>query len=653
MMPNEQPKHYRLEAVLVTVDRLESTASRQQRQIELEKAGARKQHRPASPRGSRPWLRAKAGKDQKKAEIKAIHDREVAELEAQQHEIFQAAQAEQLAMEEAKAIRIAEEQAALQAAEELKMEAVRAAEDPNTSRGAWALGEWTMVNAFLTSSREQALVGGGYIASQQLMPLSKEWRKSCLQWCKNIEELHFRGGSGWDSCKWGKDAILSVARTASKITALHLDGFNEVAMSQLHAVSEQLEQLTFTRCTEVGAALEANKFPLLHTLKLVECRDVSSDGLTKVASFYHGLRSLHLEGSILGNSVLSFARNLPEDASSRLQAFYCDQHLSDEIIRALTRRCPLLESLTLHEVGSACPIKQPAMTFSHLRSLQLKGGIKLASTKLPWTDVDVEALARGCSKLTQLRLEDGGAGCKITGASLSAFQALSDLSLTHVLGCELKHTAMAAFVQSNGLFLTRLDLSGSNLEGVGVLTEVVKCCVKLEHLELASMQCEVTDDAFLSVACTSLKHLGISSTHFSSAALICLVKGCVQLASLDLRFTKTINNEAMAALLANAAPRLTRLDLEGCEGSSREALTLLLQGCVNLDLIGPDGVRRTSVDALVDAYRGIDPTVAALLSLAPPDIVVGGSRSRIQEPVPEPEPEPDFTAVSKPEHGLS
>lgn len=628
MMPTELPKHYRLESALVTVDRLEGTASRQLQQIELEKVGARKQHRPASPRGSRPWLRAKAKRDQKKAVAKAIHDREAAEIEAKEREIFEAAEAERRALEEAEALRIAEEQMAKQAEEEKLLEAIKAAEDPNTSRGAWALGEWTIVNAFLTSSKEQRLERGGFIAAQLFMSISKGWRNSCQLWCKDMEHLDFCGGSAWDSCKWGKDALLSVTRSTSKVRSLHLKGLNGVALSQLHVMSEQLEELTFELCTEVGATLETNQFPRLHSLQLIECRDVTPDGLTQVASTYHGLRSLHLEGSALsGTAVLSFARNLPDDASSGLRSLYCDQHLSDEIIRALTRRCPLLENLTLHDVGSACPIKQPAVTFSHLRSLQLRGGIKLASTKLPWTDIDVEMLAKGCLELTQLRLENGGIGCKITGASLSSFRVLSDLSLTHVLGGEISHTAMAAFAQSNGLQLRRLDLSGSKLEGDAVLTELVTCCVKLEHLELSGIRCEVTDNAFPSVACTSLKYLGISSTNFASGALTSLVQACNELSSLDLRFTKTINDAAMAAIRTNAAPRLTRLDLEGCEGSSRDALRLLLQECVRLDLIGPDGVRRTNVEALVDAYRGVDPTVAALLNLAPPDIVVGGGSS--------------------------
>ena len=114
MTPGDAAKDRRLESVIVSIDRLSSTLARQQRQIQLEKVGSRKEQRPPSPRGSRPWLRAKAERDKKKAEIQAVMDKKQAELQAQERAIIEAEEAARIAAEEAEARRIAIEQAAIE-----------------------------------------------------------------------------------------------------------------------------------------------------------------------------------------------------------------------------------------------------------------------------------------------------------------------------------------------------------------------------------------------------------------------------------------------------------------------------------------------------------------------------------------------------------
>lgn len=615
MLPSTR-KPYKLEAALVTVDRLSGTLARQEHQIKLEQTGTRREHRPPSPRGSRPWLRAKAEKDKKKAQVKAVVLQERDELERKEREQFEATEAERLAAEEAEAQRIAEEEAAREKEEEEKVEAMQAAEDPNTGRGAWANANWPLIDAFLRSAHDQGLDFGGYAGAQRLMHISKAWRETCLHWCRDIEVLHFRGGAGWDACEWGQEAMASIVRTAPKVRVLHLEGFNGVALSQLHLLSEQLEELTFTLCTDAGATLENNKLSNLHSLKIVRCRDLNADGLRRVAVEYRSLRSLRFEGCDLGNSLLSFARNLPDSSTCALRHLFCDSHVPDEIIRALTRACTTIEKLTLYDARSAVAIRQPAMHFVHLRSLDVQGGERLVDAKLPWTDDEIDALAQGCQSLTHLRLANCGSSSKLTGAHLASFQALTHLSITNLTGSEISQSAMAALGKSPAAArLERIDFSGSKLEGLGVLAELVGHCVMLEYLELAGVQCKMKDENLPVVACGRLKHLGVSRTDLGSGALTSIVKGCEQLVSLDLRFMRNIDDVLIAAITWNAAPRITRLELEGCEGFSRKSLTFLFKACKALDLRRPDGIRCSSAAELVDALCGVDPTMATLSSL--------------------------------------
>ena len=626
-MPTASPTA-RLEATLVSVERLRQTAGRQEKQLKLEQKGARKQQRPPSPRGSRPWLRAKAEKDKKKADIKAVILKEKSDAEAQERAVQEADEAAQRQFETDAAEQLERETAAAQKLAQELAEAVAAAEDPNTTRGKWASAEWELVNALL-SSRKECLDMGGFMLAQTLARTSTAWRSSCKTWCKDLEVLPFRGGDGWDACTFGQGAMGAVSRTAPKVRDLHLEAFDKVAMSELNKLAGLLDTLTLTLCTGVGAILEAVSFPKLKTLKLENCRDVSAEGLKQLASDSKDLRSLHLEGCAVGGAALAFARNLPRKAGGApqgaLQFFSCDQHLTDEVLRALTRACPNIEELTLYAVGSSVALKQLAMHSTQLRRLQLFGGEKLIGSKLPWRDEEIEALAEGCPKLTQLRLEHG-ANSPLTGAFLYLFSELTDLSLAHLGSVsELSRSALLALWQSGGTRLTRIDLSGCRVDDCGMLAELVSTCSALEHLECAGIQCELPVGSFESIACTGLKHLGLSATGIANADIGCALQECGQLTSLDVSAT-TIDDTTLGVIKHFAAPRLTRLGLMRCERATRAGLTNLVEACRYLDRRVDEGNQLT-VEAFVEAMSNVSPALAV--------------RSEV-------EPEPDLPDVSEP-----
>ena len=538
------------------LERLAETANRQQKQIELEEKGTRKQHRPPSPRGSRPWLRAKAERDKKKAEVKAVEYKEQADMERQVQAVQQEAAATKAAIDHEAAETAAAQIAAEIKAAEIKAEAVAAAMDPTTSRGKWASADWTLVDAFL-SSRGASPEMGGFETAQGLMYASKTWHAACLKWCEDIEELPLRGGDGWDSCTVGKGAMGQIARTAPKVRMLHLCGFNGIALSQLPLLAAGLEELTLTLCTEAGATLEANCFPRLRSLKLEACRDVSAEGLRQVATESRDLRSLCLDSCALGGAVLAFARNLPV-MNGNLEHFSCDQYLTDESLRAFSRACPRIESVSLKSVATSVMIKQLGMHAENLRHLQLSGGEKLAGSILPWKDADVEALAKGCPRLAQLRLEHG-AESPISGAYISDFHQLTDLSLAHLGSSRLCRRALMPLWQQQQTRvevaqLTRLDLSGCALDDGGVLGDLLAGCIGLQHLELADVRCEAfPPDVFHEIRCTGLLHFGVSGTAIDSAGVILMVKACPELKSLDLRNTR-ISDLALSDIRDTVAP---------------------------------------------------------------------------------------------------
>jgi hypothetical protein len=453
-------------------------------------------------------------------------------------------------------------------------DAIRAAADPSTARGKWAGADWVLTCAFLNSRARQAKPGG-WLLAQSLLQLNKRWRATSLCWCEGMETLQLEAGDGWDRCTFGKGVARSILRSSPGVRALHLKGFNGGAFDELELLSKTLEELTVSLSTDVGAMLQTNRFAAMHSLKLASCRDLTPDGLRRVASDSPGLKSLHLRDCELGMAVLAFVRNLPPGGAAALDDFLCTEPLKDEALRAMLRACPKLESLTLHNVVSAAPIKQVGQLSKQLRRLNLRGTDSLSV----WADDDVEALAKSCPSLEHLQFQDGGTS-PLSGSFIRAFPNLTCLSLRG-LRSQISRDGIMTLARPDSR-IQHLDVSDSSLEEPAVVEHVLANCAALTHLELARVK-GVTSGAFQKIGCSNLRHVGLSGTDIDSLALSPIMASCKHLTHLDVSDTG-IDDVALKVIETSAAaPHLINLGVERCEGTSLEALIRAVRSARSLN----------------------------------------------------------------------
>lgn len=594
----------RLEASFSTLERLAAKSLRQLEQIDLEQRGVRKQGRPRSPRGSRPYLREKASKAKEKAEARAVAEAAAAALAATAATFAAArcAEADRIEPKRVAAERVASERAEVErlAAVDVQAEARRAAEDPSTSRGQWATAENAVVAAFLSSGRrvvpndassfyDQAetcsFEAGSWAMAQRLAQLNSRWRARCLEWCASVSSVWLCA-----PCWWGSGVLLAVMRTSPRMTGLHLHGFDAKALAELNCIGTGIQDLTLSRCGGVGAALQSATLPLLKTLQLVGCRDVTSDALRRTASESAMLVSLRLiecraaDGVTLSSCALAFPRNLPPNAGA-LRCLYCDAPLADEVVRAFMRACPQLEELTLHYVTSAVAVKQAAVLVPCLWRLELYAATGGTPSFASWNEQELQGLAQ-THRLTHLRLENGR-DSPVTGAFLPFLQGIVDLSLAG-LQTALLADSIAAFAHAAGPSLRRLDLSGCNIsQNASAAVEcLLRCCHALEHLELADAGLEIRNNAFDGATCTKLRYLGLggcSSIVSKSVALAMIA--CPHLEVLDVSRTD-IDDEALQAI-AEHALMLSHLDLSCCSCITSAGVNALLSKRMKLSVSLP------------------------------------------------------------------
>ena len=222
----------------------------------------------------------------------------------------------------------------------------------------------------------------------------------------------------------------------------------------------------------------------------------------------------------------------------------------------MSKACPHLRAMVL-PISGAYALREPARSFTSLQRMWLGLQPKMGTKRAPcWTDEELRALAEGCPKLEELRLEEGREGFPaISGASLAAFgNRLTDLSLAR-LSSMLDTAGLIRFAAAAGSSLRRLDLSDCRIRDPDVAVHaIVRDCVVLERLDISGVQDLLLRKRFESIGCMQLQYLSVGAGRLGSTCAVeiggplSLVMSCPRLSALMLCNRQLANSLRMELL---------------------------------------------------------------------------------------------------------
>lgn len=213
-----------------------------------------------------------------------------------------------------------------------------------------------------------------------------------------------------------------------------------------------------------------------------------------------------------------------------------------------------------------------------------------------FTDEVLRALLKKCPNLEHLDLR----GCSnLTGSALTKMQAqcpnLVSLNLSH---CRLINGVTLQNVLMNYPQLKFLNLTSCDLLK---LTDTASYIKQLETLSLRNWNPR-DENNINNVAphCKNLINLDLSGAQFSNQTLETLLSNCSNLNSLNLDYWAKLPDETLN-VLATHCKELTDLSLFACRKISVEALTELLKQCPKLklpNLVGCTQLSEADITAL-------------------------------------------------------
>jgi hypothetical protein len=287
---------------------------------------------------------------------------------------------------------------------------------------------------------------------------------------------------------------------------------------------------------------------------------------------YESLAEHHSDGAGV-RMAMALSRRWRHIVQITLGDYCC----SGVILAALAPQCPKLAKV-VHVVDDDRDDEfneDDLVADTHLVTLAMHcprlTHVIMVSTNL--SDVGVMTLAEQCPQLKML--------------DISRCEELSDAS---VLAC-VKHCRRIADVSFRWCKLMTDSVVVALATGCPHLTSI---CFD---------RCGLTDDALLglalhSSACPLLTRVKFSENDGVTNVGICaLAKSYGQLATVDFSFCD-VSNEAVLAL-ASGCPRLSRVDLAGCEALTNEAVIALVERCTELVHISFRDCDGITSDALI------------------------------------------------------
>ena len=246
---------------------------------------------------------------------------------------------------------------------------------------------------------------------------------SCIgQYCPDLREIHLCGNNITDL------GLVALAKGCPLLEAANLYCCSYVTYITLSALSTGCSQLlsvklTGTGITDAGISILAHgcsllqsihlescdyitnfglltlqKCPNVTALTISSCYNIRSTGLSILLNRWPHLRSIHLAGASITDSVLSaLARGCPQLLSLNL---YACQSVSYTGMCALACGCPLLQSVEIcySDLIKDASIRALAQGCPHLQSVYFYSMRNI-------TDSALHALARGCKELRSVRVE--------------------------------------------------------------------------------------------------------------------------------------------------------------------------------------------------------------------------------------------------------
>ncbi|KAK8520303.1 hypothetical protein V6N12_004253 [Hibiscus sabdariffa] len=367
--------------------------------------------------------------------------------------------------------------------------------------------------------------------------------------------------------------------------------------------------------TSLGLKAISRGCPSLRILSLWNLSSVGDEGLCEIADGCHQLEKLDLFHcpAITDKSLLALAKGCPTLKDLTIEG--C-ANIGNEGLQAIARSCPNLKSISIKN----CPLVGDQGIASMLSSALSLTKVKLQALNI--TDVSLAVIGHYGKQVTDLSLtslpnvsEKGfwvmgnGHGLqKLKSFAVTSCRGVTDLGLEAVAkGCpNLQQLRLhrCAFLSDNGLVSfakTASSLESLQLEEChritqfGLFGSLLNFGAKLKALSLVN--CLGIKDLSLGLPpispCKSLRTLSIHNCPgFGDSSLVAIGKLCPQLQHVELSGLHGITDVGFLPLLENCEAGLVKVNLSGCVNLSDKVVCVLadLHGWT-LEMLNLDGCK--------------------------------------------------------------
>nr|XP_016469956.1 PREDICTED: uncharacterized protein LOC107792277 [Nicotiana tabacum] len=268
-----------------------------------------------------------------------------------------------------------------------------------------------------------------------------------------------------------------------------------------------------------------------------------------------------------------------------LQLDQCGRCMPDYILLATLARCPNnLPALTTLSLKGACRLSDSGLT-AIISAAPCLRSMNLSQCSLLTCD-GISCLSDSLgSVLRELYLDD----CEAIDPMLilPALLKLEHLEVLSVAGIQTVCDAfIKEFVTHRGQSLREIVLKGCMQLTDCSLKEIAQSCPGLRAIDLSNLR-KLTDSAIghLATGCRAVDKLKLCRNAFSDEAVAAYVETSGEsLKELSLNFVSKVSHNT-AISLAKCSKNLISLDLSWCRNLTNEALGLIVDSCLSLEVL--------------------------------------------------------------------
>ncbi|XP_065071357.1 F-box/LRR-repeat protein 2-like [Rhopilema esculentum] len=364
-----------------------------------------------------------------------------------------------------------------------------------------------------------------------------------------------------------------------------------------HLFSHALCEITLQNCQQVNdkfLSLLGQSCLGLRSLKVINCYDVTDDGLKPVFQNLKKLKSVVLNGlpKLSGSCFTSAScQNL---CSADLQQNY---NIGDTEISALVQNCNKIRYLNLFSCQKLTDVGLDNVAgfllgrLEHLNCSYITG----------ITDVTLISLADRCFSLKCLKLH----GCsRITSVGLRAVFKACPLSIADLSYCYELSKGPDILSDCLPISLSKLILRGTQASPEFLHSMSLRCN-SIHTLKLCGIQ-SVNDDLICDILAKigyGIENLDLSFCQgLTDVTLKTIIQHCTKLSKLAMMYCHLITGKPLTALMSNEkkkqATGLHKLALQACKKFDTSLLCGLLPHLPNLKYLGVSGQHLFSDDEM-------------------------------------------------------